>query len=254
MSFDRACRAHSGFECVATWNYHRITSESSSVFRVACRRMTSRVFALLTPSFVSRSSQATSIARPRSPTVKLYWAEVQVVSFLRDAHLICSRWQTYLAKTSRKSQILVSFSRSLSCAQSRDQSAPVYQSGCSEASSRESIGLGDNELAAYDRKVSVLISSRPLQQSTSLDRGQEIGGGGGEREGKLASLLFDCLDEVMSLSQVCVCEKRKGEKAERQNEREKERERKRERERERERDRFRLSRRGYESFSGECVI
>jgi len=35
----------------------------------------------------------------------------------------------------------VFFSRSLSCAQSRDQSAPVYQSGCSEAPSLDSIGL-----------------------------------------------------------------------------------------------------------------
>ena len=71
MSFDRACRAHSGLVCVATWNCRGMTSESSSVLRMACRRMTSRVFALLTPSLVSRSSQAASIAEPRTPTVKL---------------------------------------------------------------------------------------------------------------------------------------------------------------------------------------
>jgi len=114
MSLDRACRAHSGHVRVATWNCRKITSESSSVFRMAFHRMTSRVFALLTPGLVSRSSQAVSIAEPWTPTVKLHWAVVQVVPCLRDAHLIYSRWRAYL----------VSFSRSLSCAQSRDQSAP----------------------------------------------------------------------------------------------------------------------------------
>jgi len=137
ISFDRACKAHSGLVCVATWNCREITSESSIAFRMACRRMTSRVFALLTPSLVSRSSQAASIAEPRTPTVKLYWAVVQVAPFFRDAHPIYSRWPAYL----------VFFSRSLSCAQSRDQSAPVYQSGCSKAPSLESIGLVNSRKA-----------------------------------------------------------------------------------------------------------
>jgi len=39
------------------------------------------------------------------------------------------------------------FLMSLSCAQSRDQSAPVYQSGCSEAPSLESIGLVNSRKA-----------------------------------------------------------------------------------------------------------
>ena len=82
---------------------------------MSCRRMTSRVFALFTPSLESRSSQAASIAEPMTATVKFYWAVVQVTPFFRDAHQIYSRWRAYL----------VFFSRSLSCAQSRDQSAPV---------------------------------------------------------------------------------------------------------------------------------
>jgi len=131
MSFHRACKAHSGLVCVATWNCRRITSESSSVFLMACCRMTSRVFALFTPSLESQSSQAASIAEPLTPTVKSYWAVVQVVPFFRDAHQIYSRWRAYL----------VFFSRSLSCAQCRDQWAPIYKSGCSEAPSLESIGL-----------------------------------------------------------------------------------------------------------------
>jgi len=72
MSCDRACKAHSGLVCVATWNCRRITSESSSVFLTACCRMTSRVFALLTPNLVSQSCQAASIVEPRTPIVKLY--------------------------------------------------------------------------------------------------------------------------------------------------------------------------------------
>ena len=39
------------------------------------------------------------------------------------------------------------FLMSLSCAQSRDQSAPVYQSGCSEAPSLKSIGLVNSRKA-----------------------------------------------------------------------------------------------------------
>jgi len=127
----KACKAHSGLVCVATWNYHRITSESSSVLRMACCWMTSRILELFTPSLESLSSHADPIAEPLTPTVKLYWAVVQVTPFFRDAHQICSRWRA----------CLMFFSRSLSCAQSWDQSAPVYQLGCSEALSLESIGL-----------------------------------------------------------------------------------------------------------------
>ena len=111
MSSARACKAHSGLVCVTTWNYRRIMSESSSLLRMAYRRMTSQVFALFTPSFESRSPQAASIAEPPTPTVKLYWAVVQVRPFLRDANQILSRWRAYL----------VFLSRSLYCAQSRDQ-------------------------------------------------------------------------------------------------------------------------------------
>ena len=50
--------------------------------------ITLRVFALLTPSLVSWYSQEISIAEPRTPNVKLYWAVVQVISFSRNAHLI----------------------------------------------------------------------------------------------------------------------------------------------------------------------
>jgi len=82
------CRTTMGLVCEATWNCRRITSESSSVFRIACCRMTSRVFALFTPSLESRSYQAASIAKPLTPTVKLYWAVVQVTPFFRDAHQI----------------------------------------------------------------------------------------------------------------------------------------------------------------------
>jgi len=139
MSFDRACKAQSGLVCVATWNCRRITSESSIVFLTACCRMTSRVFVLSTFNLVSRSSQAASIAEPQTPTTKLYLAVVQVVPCLRDAHQIYSRWRAYL----------VFFSRSLSCAQSRDQSAPVYQSGCSEEPSLESIGLVHSRKAHF---------------------------------------------------------------------------------------------------------
>jgi len=93
---DRGCGAHSGLVCVATWNCHRITPESSSVLRMACHRITSRVFALLTHSLVSRYSQKVWIAEPRTPTVKLNWAVVQVVPCLFDAHLIYSRCRAYL--------------------------------------------------------------------------------------------------------------------------------------------------------------
>ena len=135
MLFDRACRAHSGLVWVATWKCSRMTSESSSVLRMACRGMTSRVFALLTPSLVNRSSQAASMAEPCT-----YRAVVQVIPCFFYTHLIFSRCLAYL----------VSFSRFLSCAQSRDQSAPVYQSGCSDAPSLESIGL------VYSRNVHTL--------------------------------------------------------------------------------------------------
>jgi len=153
MSLDRACRAHSGLVCKATWNCRRKISESSSILQMACRRVTSRVFALLTPSLVSRSSRAVSIVEPRTPTMKLYWAAVQVVPCLLDAHLIYSRCRTYL----------VSFSRSLSCAQSRDQSAPMYQSHCCEAPSPESIGL------VYSRKAHILaITLKPTPSGRTL--------------------------------------------------------------------------------------
>jgi len=94
-------------------------------------------FALSNPTFGSRSSQAASIAEPLTPTVKLYWAVVQVSPFFCDAQQIYSRWRADL----------VFFSRSLPCAQSRDQSAPVYQSACSEAPSLESIGLVNSRKA-----------------------------------------------------------------------------------------------------------
>ena len=81
-SFDRVCKAYSGLVCVATWNCRRMTSESSRVFLMACCRMTSRVFALFTPSLES----AVSIADLVTPTVKLYWAVVQVAPFFRDAY------------------------------------------------------------------------------------------------------------------------------------------------------------------------
>jgi len=68
---------------------------------------------------------------------------VQIDPCLRDAH---QRDNVVYWKTKRKiyyrwRAYLVFFSKVLSCAQSRDQSAPVYQSGCSEAPSLESIGL-----------------------------------------------------------------------------------------------------------------
>ena len=56
MLFAKACKAQSGLVCVATWNFCRITSESSSVFWVACSRMTSRVTSLC--------SQTASNAQP----------------------------------------------------------------------------------------------------------------------------------------------------------------------------------------------
>ena len=153
MSLNRACRAHSGLVCVATWNCRRITSESSSVLQMACRRMTSRVLAFLTPSLVSRSFQAVSITEPRTPTVKMYWEVIQVVPCFLDAHLISPKCRAYL----------VCFSRSLSCAQSKDQSAPVYQSGCSEAPSLESIDL------VYSRKAYVLaITLTPTPSGRTL--------------------------------------------------------------------------------------
>jgi len=86
MSSAGACKAHSGLVCVATWKCRRITYESSNVLRMAYRRMTSQAFALFTPSFESQASQAASIAEPLTPTVKLYWAVVQVTPFFRDAH------------------------------------------------------------------------------------------------------------------------------------------------------------------------
>jgi len=137
MSFAKACKAHSELVCVVTWNCCRVTSESSRVFWMACCWMTSRVFALFTPSLESRSCQTASIAEPLTPTVKLYWAVVQVAPFFREAYQMYSRWRAYL----------VFFSRSLSRAQSRDQSAPVYQSGCLEAPSLESTGLVNSRTA-----------------------------------------------------------------------------------------------------------
>jgi len=38
----KACKAHAGLVCVVTRNCRRIASESSSVLRMACRRITSR--------------------------------------------------------------------------------------------------------------------------------------------------------------------------------------------------------------------
>jgi len=84
-----------------------MTSESSSVLRMPCRRMMSRVFALLTPSLVSRSSQAVSIAEPRTPTVKLYSAVVQVVPCLFDTHLNYSRCLAYHCQRSQSSRLSV---------------------------------------------------------------------------------------------------------------------------------------------------
>ena len=78
---------------------------------------------------------------------------IQVIPCLFDAHLIYLRCRAYL----------VSFSRSLSCAQSRNQSAPVYQLGCSEAPSLESIGL------VYSRKAHTLaIMLKPTPSGLTL--------------------------------------------------------------------------------------
>ena len=78
---------------------------------------------------------------------------VQVIPCLFDTHLIYSRCQAYL----------VCFSKSVSCAQSRDQSAPVYQSGCFEAPSLESIGL------VYSRKAHILaIMLKPTPSGLTL--------------------------------------------------------------------------------------
>jgi len=142
MLFDRACKAHSGLVCVATWKCRRITSESSSVLRMACRRMTLQVFTLSTPSLVSRSSQAASIAEPQTPTVEWYLAVVQVVPFLCDAHQIHS---------SQVGEHIWYLSRGLCPVSSLGTSQPpYYQSGCSKAPFLESIGL------VYSRKAHIL--------------------------------------------------------------------------------------------------
>ena len=88
-------------------------------------------FIVIFSNFVSQSSQASSIAEPLILNVRLYWAMVQTVTFLFEKHHTNSRWCAYL----------VLFLRTLSCAQCRDQSAPVYQLGCSEAPSLESLSL-----------------------------------------------------------------------------------------------------------------
>jgi len=82
---------------------------------------------------VNRSFQASS--EPLIPTCRLYWTAVQLAVqlalYLFDSHQMNSRWRAYL----------VFLSRFFSCAQSTDQSAPVYKSGSSKAPSFESIDL-----------------------------------------------------------------------------------------------------------------
>jgi len=90
-----------------------------------------------TPSFMSLSSQSSALAEPQTLTVKLYWAVDHLSPVDLESHHMNSRCLEYLSF----------FSRSLSCAQSSDQSAPGYHSGCSEIPSLESMGLVNSRKA-----------------------------------------------------------------------------------------------------------
>ena len=70
-------------------------SESSDVLQMACFWMTSRFFLLSTPNLVSRSSQASSIAEPLIPSVKLCRAVVQLSPFVCDSQKKYSKWRAY---------------------------------------------------------------------------------------------------------------------------------------------------------------
>ena len=61
------------------------------------------------------------------------------------------------------------FSRSLSYAHSRDQSAPIYKSGCSEALSLESIGLVNSRKAhAFALFLTATPSGRTLRNASGV--------------------------------------------------------------------------------------